>query len=137
MIGFHVIDTTMRLYRRIFNTRQKPINPAWDTALNHWMDNHKFVPLFFGVELSTYSVKINDQKIWVENHPYASFCRVLSSNLSRKESVKTKTLLRAEKKVIRDLTEWFVENKPIEHFTPTEMRSHYQQWLETKFPWND
>jgi len=127
----------MTLYRRLINTRQHPINLVWDTELNYLMDNHKFVPEFFGTSFSQFSIKINDQEIWVANHPYASFCRYTSSNLLRKESVKTKTLLRAEKKVIRDLTEWFVENKPIEYFATSEMRSHYQQWLETKFPWND
>ena len=42
----------------------------WDKELNTLMDEHFFT------NFQTYTTKLGDRKIWVENHPYASFTKV-------------------------------------------------------------
>lgn len=46
--------------------RSYKISPEWDKKLNSELDNPDFTCL------EKHSVKLNGQKVWIANHPYAS-----------------------------------------------------------------
>lgn len=67
-------------------------NASWDAALNQLMKEHKFT------NASIYEANLGTNRIWITNHPYASFvCPITKSRPKRI------TILSAMDKLVKDI----------------------------------
>jgi hypothetical protein len=78
----------------------------WDAELRQLMKEHDFKQLTenYGKikHICSYQVKLGDRKIWVENHPYASFCDRSHTELGKKKRPSRQTIYLAKKKLEED-----------------------------------
>lgn len=73
---------------------------AWDIELNALLDKHQFIPVTPCVaELGPY-------KIWIENHPYASFQQYLPNAIKMLPS--RATVFRAMDKLEEDYAQYYM-----------------------------
>jgi hypothetical protein len=70
-----------------------PYSKAWDHELRRLMMDHKFIIC------SQYTAEIGGVSVWIENHPYSSFCpdSLISVRPSRR------TIMMAREKLCHDV----------------------------------
>ena len=84
----------------------------WDAELRQLMKEHDFKQLTVNYgkikHICKYEVKLGDRKIWVENHPYASFCdktlteRLAGAMIPERKRPSRQTIYLAKKKLEED-----------------------------------
>lgn len=122
----------MTFFQKLFWSPLHDTSDKWDTEFNYLMDNDKFIPkINYDDSLSTYTAKLGEHEIWITNYPYSVFVKWID-NKKDFNGPKLNTVIRAKEKLINDCTEWFVENKPIQHFSKHDMKIVYRQWLVSK-----
>jgi hypothetical protein len=122
----------MTFFQKFFWSPLHDTSDKWDTEFNYLMDNHKFFPkIRYDGMIDVYIAKLGEYEIWITNYQYAVFVK-WENNKKHFNGPKLNTIIRAKEKLINDYTEWFVENKPIQHFSKKEMRKVYHEWLVSK-----
>lgn len=90
-----------------------PYSREWDEELLIMMDRHNFEPIYYEYlkQLNEHYVHLDDQEIWIRNHPYASFAKSTSKKtlmLDGPPRVRPSrmTIYKARKKLIEDMNDW-------------------------------
>ena len=80
----------------------------WDAELRQLMKQHDFKQLTEKIGhikyICKYEAKLGDRKIWVENHPYASFCdrTITDFHYRKRKRPSRQTIYLAKKKLEED-----------------------------------
>ena len=72
----------------------EPYNEDWDKVLNDLLDKHNFT------EIDTYHATLGDARLWITNHPYASFVYMSDTVCVRPSKA---TLSKAYRKLMNQL----------------------------------
>lgn len=75
---------------------------VWDTKLNTLLKEHKFT------EITGYTVKLDNELIWIANHPYASFTSEPEYKCHGRPS--RKTIYKAKRLLELDLAEQLIKD---------------------------
>ena len=84
------------IFRPKFWTMHCQYDKDWDVEFNRLLDEHTFS----GIGECT--AKLGDTKIWITNHPYASFCPSSLPPIDSSSRPSRLTILRAKKQFDRD-----------------------------------
>ena len=97
-------------------------NKEWDEKVKSLLKNNRFI------KMCSYRAKLGDTILWIENHPYASFCTGTPSLTNKEYRPSRLTIHRAKKKLDKE-AKFIQETKPL---TTLEIRGINQQIEELK-----
>lgn len=96
-----MLNNTWVLFKPRYWIMNDPVSKEWDSELNQLLDNHSFSFVSYRSdpdEIDTYNIMLGTNRLWIRNHPYASF---VHTSMGRR--AKRSTILKAEHKIKKEL----------------------------------